>query len=387
MCVSVQCRGSALVHTVDVSREGSVVQVRHFNTLAESMLVYATQHGVIHGWDLRAQREAWQLDLDPSLGMLCALSTGPSQCALLAGTSRGFVALWDLRYQVKLQLWRHSSAQRITHLSAHDVLSTLPQRSTGNESALAAAALQSVDGSVSAIGPAALSHPTSAPLFFVSAYGTNEVGAFDCFTGECREIFRAPVPVQAAMPMPPAATTATATATATAVPSSSAAGSSVAAAFGLPSLASYIQVQRAPLNDGFLREVKESCSQFGGEQPSMTGFLCSPGGFVVTAGSDRIVRHFNMRQLDRSAHISGPPQPAGSSVRYHGSNQGSVVVFEEVVSSVGGAGSAVGGSKAHPPSDVIPSYHMDSITDLKAIEFPQQMLATSSRDGVIKVWG
>jgi hypothetical protein len=33
-----------------------------------------------------------------------------------------------------------------------------------------------------------------------------------------------------------------------------------------------------------------------------------------------------------------------------------------------------------------PTHHADAITDLKAIEFPQPMLATASRDGVVKIW-
>jgi hypothetical protein len=33
-----------------------------------------------------------------------------------------------------------------------------------------------------------------------------------------------------------------------------------------------------------------------------------------------------------------------------------------------------------------PTHHLDAILDLKAIEFPQPMLASASRDGVIKVW-
>lgn len=42
---------------VDASAEGAVLKVLHFNTSTESMLVYATQKGLIHGWDLRARRE------------------------------------------------------------------------------------------------------------------------------------------------------------------------------------------------------------------------------------------------------------------------------------------------------------------------------------------
>lgn len=38
-------------------REGPVVKVTHFNTLTESLLVYGTHAGKIHGWDLRAKKE------------------------------------------------------------------------------------------------------------------------------------------------------------------------------------------------------------------------------------------------------------------------------------------------------------------------------------------
>lgn len=70
--------------------------------------VYATQRGCVHGWDLRARREAWCLTLDPSFGQLSALSCGPSLYSLLVGTGRGFITVWDLRFQINLQLWRHS---------------------------------------------------------------------------------------------------------------------------------------------------------------------------------------------------------------------------------------------------------------------------------------
>ena len=32
------------------------------------------------------------------------------------------------------------------------------------------------------------------------------------------------------------------------------------------------------------------------------------------------------------------------------------------------------------------SEHQDVITDMKAIEFPQNMLLTSGRNGIVKVW-
>ncbi len=43
VCVSSQC-------------EGGIVAVSHFASLTQSMVVYATTQGKMHGWDLRAKR-------------------------------------------------------------------------------------------------------------------------------------------------------------------------------------------------------------------------------------------------------------------------------------------------------------------------------------------
>ena len=42
--------------------EGAVVQVQQWGPL----LLYSTQRGVLHAWDLRMDRDAWQLPAAPS---------------------------------------------------------------------------------------------------------------------------------------------------------------------------------------------------------------------------------------------------------------------------------------------------------------------------------
>lgn len=86
--------GISMIKNVDVVEEGAVMRVEHFNNMTESLLVYATKKGYIHAWDLRAQRQAWKMTLDPSLGLCSALICGPSPYSLIAGTSRGFVSVW-----------------------------------------------------------------------------------------------------------------------------------------------------------------------------------------------------------------------------------------------------------------------------------------------------
>lgn len=50
--------GLSTVKNIDVT-EGSIVGLDHFNTDFQSLLVYATNKGKIHCWDLRAKKEAW----------------------------------------------------------------------------------------------------------------------------------------------------------------------------------------------------------------------------------------------------------------------------------------------------------------------------------------
>jgi phosphoinositide-3-kinase regulatory subunit 4 len=41
--------------------EGAVVAIRHCSTHTQSLLIYATQNGFIHGHDLRMRKEAWKV--------------------------------------------------------------------------------------------------------------------------------------------------------------------------------------------------------------------------------------------------------------------------------------------------------------------------------------
>ncbi|CAN0072960.1 unnamed protein product, partial [Ectocarpus fasciculatus] len=80
-------------------REGAVVSVHHFNTELGSPLVYGTRKGGVRSWDLRAREEPWALRAHPELGFLTVIALGTEKTWLVVGTSRGFVMLWDLRFQ------------------------------------------------------------------------------------------------------------------------------------------------------------------------------------------------------------------------------------------------------------------------------------------------
>jgi phosphoinositide-3-kinase regulatory subunit 4 len=82
------------------------------------MLAFATDSGTVHGWDLRNRARAWGLKVGPQAGYITSIAVPPEGDALwlVAGTSRGLVLLFDLRFRVLLKAWRHSSHGKVHRL-------------------------------------------------------------------------------------------------------------------------------------------------------------------------------------------------------------------------------------------------------------------------------
>ena len=176
--------GTAEVRRVPVASEGPVIAVAHFHSDVASLVVFGTQRGFLHGWDLRSEEEAWCLRLPPELGCLTTLAvgSGPEKHWLAAGTSRGYIAVWDLRFQLLVRLWRHSSKATIHRLAT---CARLPEDPEGG---------------------------SSQPLAFVAA-GSGELAVWNLnFGGVCRRCFRslrpqhglglAPLPTLDPIPLP-----------------------------------------------------------------------------------------------------------------------------------------------------------------------------------------
>ena len=434
--------GWSEVRKIDARAEGSVLCVEHFNTVTESLLLYATQKGTVHTWDLRSRREPFTLHIEPAMGLLSALVIGPTPYVLIAGTSRGFVLVWDLRFQLPIQVWRHHQRSRIVSLTPQDLPSILPKDAQGR-----------------------WQHPTKGPLVFVAAEGNHQLAAFDLLTGECRMCVRvqpatatsgatsasagalsAPTAVSAtvasqAAPMPGQHGKA-ASAGQSALLSSGAALSTTAdgqlrhkvhvSPLSLPSLRSYLRhdYPASLMDESFLGELTQLADSITQQttgavnnnsstqhstyraqaaaastaQPpssqSITSLLCCPGSFCLTAGTDRVVRFWDLHEPLDSYRVTGPPllddnwQP-----RYSGRIENSSVVMEETLQHSSNtdshSGTAAGEQQqlmklavarksrgATPPA----SCHQSEIVDMKAIEWPQKMIATASTDGMIKVW-
>jgi phosphoinositide-3-kinase, regulatory subunit 4 len=112
----VSVSGAAVVKTIDHS-EGPVMSIQHFTGDVASVLTYATQRGGVHGWDLRSAEEPFLYQIRPELGYPTSLVCSPDRNWICVGTSRGYVGLWDIRYNVMCKLWRHSAGGMIHRLA------------------------------------------------------------------------------------------------------------------------------------------------------------------------------------------------------------------------------------------------------------------------------
>lgn len=111
--------GMSTVQNIERS-EGAVVKIDHFESLSssQSLIVYATDAGNIHGWDLRAKREAWRLQSKPELGLISTFFLSPTRQWMTVGTNRGFVASWDIRFRVPFREWRLPDQSVVHQMSA-----------------------------------------------------------------------------------------------------------------------------------------------------------------------------------------------------------------------------------------------------------------------------
>jgi phosphoinositide-3-kinase regulatory subunit 4 len=108
--------GMSMIKTLDPS-EGAVVCLQHFNGDSASILAYCTVQGSVRTWDLRCSNEPFVYKVPPEFGFPTAMTISPDRNWISVGTSKGCVALWDIRYNVMSRAWQHSSASPIHRLA------------------------------------------------------------------------------------------------------------------------------------------------------------------------------------------------------------------------------------------------------------------------------
>lgn len=324
--------------------EGAVEAVQHFNGDVASVLAYVTRDGGVHGWDLRSSRDAFYFDVRPELGSSTAMTVAPDRSWIIVGTSRGFILLWDLRYNVLCKLWRHSSGGPIHRLAC---CKSLQQAINSTQYPTSSPALADTEGS-----------------YLYVAAGHSEMAIFGLpEAGECLKCFRS-IPLSKSRE--PIA--------------------------GLPSLeevslprspdafitSAFDSTRGAPTNGEYLREL--GVKAMVGKNPS----------YLITAGSDSMIRYWDFSSPAKCFTISGlmPGQPR--SIYEAPTDEGMLgrmfLSFDSVIPSADTT------LPQHLPlragrGPIVPSNAFkDAVLDLKTVNLPTQSIISSAKDGTIKLW-
>ena len=316
-------------------REGEVLAVSHFNSASASVITFATQKGVVHSWDLRSAQEPFALRHSASLGNLTALALGSDRNWLVTGTSSGYVALWDIRFQQPVKLWQHSRGTSISRLATSYILP--PQYWGSDDPSLAAR-----------------------PFIFI-ATGSNECGMFDVLNGSCQGCFR------------------------TIEADSRTLNGNV---MDPPMLE---PVRISPKMDG---NVLKSLHQvtLASSFPSASPINCMVGSvgtgnqsYLITGGSDSMIRYWDFAVPSKCFVVSGQsavqPRPSYERIDFDGNRR--LMLCRESVS-LGLRDTNSMPRRLFHGLKKPEHYHSDSIQDLKVID--NSSLISCSRDCTVKIW-
>jgi len=416
--------------------EGSIIKIDHYETNTQSLIVYVTDKGRIHGWDLRAEREAWVMQNPLHFGLVTDMVIDPHRMWLAVGTNRGLLTQWDIRFQVPLQHWRipgkfgepvvyklQTYVDEVTVLAASGVsainVKNLTRAMSSSSSSFASSSpiIKENDKNMGdskktechqdVVSPSHPSHPP--PL--LSSSTTNSNKSFNNDTQnliEMREPSFEPPDITAfnlqnskymfflriqnsekSSPLPPLKD------------QNDLMGDSLLSNLDLLQVSAmeeglYLEQwssdvrKKSSSPSSILPPLSSSSSSSSplSSSSSVRALLCPPNSAaIISGGIDGRLRYWDMNKPQTSYIISGLQQNE-LKPKYKGYKHDDVLVVEEYPDFHSNRKSEI--EMARTTSTVLglsgTVHHCDTILDIKCLDFSQKMLVSCSRDGVIKVW-
>ncbi|KAL1992395.1 hypothetical protein VTN49DRAFT_4427 [Thermomyces lanuginosus] len=358
--------------------------MEHFRSDAQSTLLVATNTCRILALDMKTMLPVYSFQNPVHHGTPTVFCCDRKHTWLLVGTSHGILDLWDLRFRVRLKAWGLPGATAVHRLQVH------PTKGRGRWVCVAGG------GQVS------------------------EVTVWDIQKTQCREVYRAPAPVATSMNSP---------GTAGGHPRSTA--NNLAAMNTMSKgyepwrvdedrpegmLSRFVNASSAAVESGVNGPLSAAgsgdrtgiCAMIAGYDMPEGGRESAKIGFIISAGSDRKIRFWDLARPETSSIISGldsgmdgvvvrpryetvQPTPSLTVTMEHApaTNSGS---------GRGGSGSMKKGSSgsgpARPPRSTIISQqqqqllksHLDTIMDVALLRAPYGMTVSVDRAGMIYVF-
>lgn len=378
---------SSEIKLIQTANEGAVVALSHYNGDVASLITYVTQRGGLHGWDLRCASQAFHLPLRPELGQPLCMAVAPDRTWLAVGTQKGFVSIFDIRYNITNKLFQHSSQKPIYRMAA---CKSRPPHSYDE-----AAAGDELSSTKSAVGA------TSGACLFVAA-GHNETALFAVPEGgECLKCFRsvslsslstssrqplAPLPFLSDVPLPRYPNSPVTSALDCYYSPMSPRGGSQQSLSALQSLSRPVSSSSSELKGTSVTGgVTEHTTR------AMLGRVSDKGtSYLITAGTDKLIRYWDLSSPLKCYLLSGlqPCQPKST--------------FEMPMNEAFKNKLFISYDCNETSHDVITQSHLpiketrgpvktpttlrDAVTDLKCIDIPLRLMISSSNDGQIKIW-
>ncbi|KAI9821772.1 MAG: Serine/threonine-protein kinase [Pycnora praestabilis] len=316
----------------------------HFRAETHSVLLIATNHSRVLAMDIRAMDLLYTLENPVHHGTPTCFCVDKKHTWLLLGTSHGVLDLWDLRFKVRLKAWGLPGATPIHRLSIHP----LKGRSKW--------------------------------VCVAGGSGHGELTVWDVEKVQCREVFRAGGAKETVKDYEPWK-----------VDEEKPEGM-------LGRFATALEPNNGSVDRGIRAFVLGLDSHEDGRE--------SRYGFLVTGGSDRKVRYWDLTRLEGSMVVSGLEAEEAKPSFTSSQPTPSLIINSERLPQPGPtapnaavgvktqSNTAVKRGTGRPPRSTVISLqqqqllksHLDSVLDVAFLEVPYGMTITVDRSGIIYVF-